>query len=116
MVAVAVSPSAPADSVTAVATVRTAASSVPVTVSSVAPAFSATVSGVTESVTIVEGLSSSLMVTVAGLTVRAPPVAAPPTLTVSSGSSTRSFTGVRVRVAVPLVWAAAMVRVAAVAP
>ena len=103
-------------SVTSVATVRAETSSVPVTVSSVAPSSSPTVSGVTESVTIVEGLSSSVMVTVVGVTVRTPPVTVPPTLTVSSGSSTWSFTGVRVRVAMPLVRVAAMVRVAVVAP
>ena len=56
-------------------------------------------------------VSSSVIVTVAPVTVR-PPDAVPATMTVSSSSSTSSDTGVSVSVAMPLVWPVTIVSIA----
>ena len=56
--------------------------------------------------------SLSVIVTCAPCTVRPPPSTVPTTITVSAGSCRCSSSGVRVSVAVPLVWFAAMVSVA----
>ena len=95
--------------VTSVAVVRAPAFSVAVTVTVVAPAFSATLAGFTPSVNPVEAVSSSVIVSSAVPAVR--PAALPLSSTVSSPSAVLSLVGVNGKVAVPLVWLAAIVRV-----
>ena len=76
-----------------------------VTVTVVAGSSSATLDGLAVRLTD-GGSSSSAIVTLAPFTVRSD---VPPTLMVSLPSTSVSFVGVRVNVAVPLVWPAAMV-------
>ena len=111
-----VSKSAPAmavplstDTVTGVALARAPSSRVPVTVTVVEPAPSETAVGFTDRVTLVDAVSSSVMVIVAEST--ASPVALPVTDRVSSVSSTSSFVGIRSNVVVPRVSLAGMVSV-----
>ena len=76
-----------------------------VTVTAVASALSETLDGLNRRVMSV--LSSSVRVTLVLLIVR--PVAVPSTLRVSSPSTMVSLVGVRVKVALPLVWPFVMV-------
>ena len=99
----------PTDTVTDVSVVLAAPSSLPVTVTVVEPAPSETAVGFTESVTLLDAVSSSVIVIVAEST--ASPVALPMTNSVSSLSSTSSFVGTRLNVAVPRVSLAGMVSV-----
>ena len=86
---------------------KAAASSAAVTVTVAAAASSDTDDGLADSVTSVEAVSSSVIVTSAPATVR--PEALPPSESASSPSANPSSTGVSVNVPVPLVAPAAMV-------
>ena len=86
---------------------KAASSSAAVTVTTVAPASSDTDDGLADSVTSVEAVSSSSIVTSAPTTVR--PEALPPSDSASLPSARASSTGVSVNVPVPLVAPAAIV-------
>ncbi len=84
-------------------------SSVPITVTTALSAFSATEVGFTDSVTPVEAVSSSSIVTVVPVTVRS--VEVPDTDSVSSPSARTSSVGFSVNVAVSAVLPATIVSV-----
>ena len=94
------------DTVTGVALVRAPPSSVPVTVTVVEPAPSETLVGPTDSVTFVDAVSLSVIVSVAESTVRSE---LPSTVSVSAPSATLSSVGLRLKVRVPTVAPAGMV-------
>ena len=94
---------------TGVASVPALPSRVAVTVTVVEPAPSATLSGLTLSVTFSDAESSSVSSSVAGITVK--PVAVPFTLRVSFPSASVSFSGRIVNVLVPLRSLALIVKV-----
>ena len=111
MPSVAVSVPAPIETVTVVASVRAAPFRVPVTVTLVPAASSATDVRLTDSSTSVDTVSSSVMVSSVPVTVRPTAVVVPVTEIVSSPSPSVSLSGVRVKVAVPEVCSALMVSV-----
>ena len=101
MPSVAESPVAPTDTVTVVAPVRAPPSSVPVTVTTVPPPFSATARGFAVNSTSVDALSSSRIVSSVPLTLKPDTGVLPVTETSSPPSPTVSLVGVSVNVAVP---------------
>ena len=101
MPAVAVSVPAPIETVTVVASVRAAPSRVPVTVTLVPAASSATDVRLTDSTTSVDALSSSVIVSSVPVTVRPAAVVVPVTEICSAPSPNVSLLGVSVNVAVP---------------
>ena len=101
MPSVAVSVPAPIETVTVVASVRAAPFRVPVTVTLVPPAFSATVLGRTDNATSVDAVSLSVIVSSVPVTVKPAAVVVPVTEICSAPSPNVSFLGVSVKVAVP---------------
>ena len=110
MPAVAVSVPAPIETVTVVASVRAAPSRVPVTVTLVPAASSATDVRLTDSATSVDALSSSVIVSSVPVTVRPVAVVVPSPRSLVPSPNV-SLSGVRVNVAVPEVCSALMVSV-----
>ena len=101
MPSVAESVDAPTDTVTLVSDVRDPPFRVPVTVTLVPPAFSATDLGRTDNATSVDAVSLSVIVSSVPVTVRPAAVVVPVTEICSAPSPSVSLSGVSVNVAVP---------------